>query len=82
MLPEIKPWQEKVLSERFYLEIRRKNLVGFTRSAEFSRLSRGEQNLLSRQLRYMEDYSNVLKARILGFENGFRLVSQQDGKTK
>lgn len=61
-------WQVSVLVERHDLERKREKLLLFTQSQKFASLSRSERDLIQRQLRSMEDYSNILKARILGFD--------------
>jgi hypothetical protein len=61
----LKPFQERVISEKAELDARINKLFQFL--ADQTPVSREEQDRLSKQLRIMDEYSAVLNERILNF---------------
>ena len=63
----MKPYQERVVEEKFDLDNRRKRLSAFMPSDMFKTLPAAEQERMRRQLSIMADYSAILQERIDAF---------------
>jgi hypothetical protein len=64
------PYQERVVQEKLELDDRILRLTEFTLSHNFEGVNMYEQQRLTKQLRIMQEYSNVLNERIGEFKNG------------
>lgn len=63
----MQPHQERVVAEKTDLDGKIERLTTFIHGKIYSNLDGLEQDRLNRQLRYMNDYSNVLGERIAAF---------------
>jgi len=61
------PHQERVVHEKIALDVKLSDLNRFIDSAGFDGLHHAERARLTRQSRYMAEYSNVLGERIAAF---------------
>ena len=65
---QLKPHQERVITEQKELAEKLEKLTAFTFTPTFKQLAVAEQERLNRQHSIMEQYVNVLGERITAFE--------------
>ncbi len=64
----MEPYQERVVTEKVELDNRRAKLKFFMESEKFKIVLAAEQDRMKRQLRIMNEYSEVLRERIAAFK--------------
>lgn len=62
-------WQQRVVDEKFALDLKIKGLNEFFYTTGFSSLEEFNQDLLNEQWATMCEYSNILNTRILNFRD-------------
>ena len=60
-------YQDRVVVEKDELDERIEKLTNFIQSVKFQSIPEEEQELLTRQLEVMREYSSILEERIEGF---------------
>ena len=63
----MKPYQERVVTEKAELDIKREKLIAFIGGETYRTLSASERSRLNRQLEAMALYSGILGERIAAF---------------
>ena len=66
-VPDLQPYQQRVVAERDALDVKRAALFDFTTSRAFATLGEAEQSRLRRQYRAMVEYTQALDERISAF---------------